>query len=125
MPEVTTVVASKPNGFPTERRLRSRAAFEQAFTRGRSWSHPLIGLRVHADGQCRVGFAVGKRLGGAVVRNRVKRRLRDVARQLAFQPGLDFVIVARAPAVSATYAEIRDAVIQVLGRAKALAIQKS
>ena len=64
-------------------------------------------------------------MGGAVVRNRVKRRLRDVARQLALQPGLDFVIVARAPAVGATYAEIRDAMVQVLGRAKALVIQKS
>jgi len=79
-----------------------------------------MGLRVRSSGEGRIGFAVGKRLGGAVVRNRVKRRLRDIARQLQLAPGVDVVLIARAPAVTATYDELRQAVVRVLDRAQAL-----
>jgi ribonuclease P protein component len=65
-------------------------------------SHPLlVGRFVRNDlDQTRFGFATGKRLGGAVVRNRVRRRIREALRVMApsFQPGWDVLIIAR-PAI--------------------------
>ena len=67
----------------------------------------------------RVGFSVGKRLGKAVVRNRVRRRLREAARLLwpSVQPGWDVVLAARQPSVEATFSEIQEAVSTLLRRA--------
>ena len=65
-------------------------------------THPLlVGRFVRTDlDQTRFGLATGKRLGGAVVRNRVRRRLREELRVMApsFQPGWDVLIIAR-PAI--------------------------
>ena len=53
----------------------------------------------------RVGYTVSKRVGNAVVRNRVKRRLREMTRASAalLQPGWDYVIIARHSAAFADY----------------------
>ena len=68
-------------------------------------SHPLlVGRFVRNDlDQTRFGFATGKRLGGAVVRNRVRRRIREALRVMApsFQPGWDVLIIARPAIVEA------------------------
>ena len=59
----------------------------------------------------RVGITVGKKLGHAVVRNRVRRRLREVYRlnEDKFQPGWDIVVVARTRAIYADFAQLVDA----------------
>ncbi len=56
----------------------------------------------------RIGITTGKKLGHAVVRNRVRRRLREVYRlnEAAFQPGWDIVVVARSKAVTADFASL-------------------
>ncbi len=69
----------------------------------------------------RFGFAIGKRLGKAVVRNLIRRRLREILRQTRVVPGFDLVIIGRPPVVSATYAALREGLLQVLQRAKLLA----
>ena len=59
----------------------------------------------------RVGITVGKKLGHAVVRNRVRRRLREVYRlnEDKFQSGWDIVVVARTRAVYADFAQLTEA----------------
>ena len=59
----------------------------------------------------RVGITVGKKLGHAVVRNRVRRRLREVYRlnEDKFQSGWDIVVVARTRAVYADFVQLTDA----------------
>ncbi len=59
-------------------------------------------------GQNRVGITTGKKLGHAVVRNRVRRRLREVYRlnEEKFQPGWDIVVVARSKAISAKFSDL-------------------
>ena len=76
-------------------------------------------LRSRPNGleHCRVGFAVGRQVGGAVVRNRVKRRLRELARALPLVPGHDIVIAARPSSRSAGFAELRDALASCARRA--------
>jgi len=87
---------------------------------GTSRSHPLLSarfLRTDLD-TTRIGLSTGRKLGGAVVRNRVRRRLREVLRAMApsFQPGWDVLIIARPAIVDASHDEIAEAVGRLLRR---------
>jgi ribonuclease P protein component len=67
-----------------------------------------------------LAVVAGKRVGNAVVRNRVRRRLREIGRQLPIRPGLDLILGARPAAATATFADLTAAVRDLLRRAKAL-----
>ena len=71
----------------------------------------------------RAGFVTSKRLGGAVVRNRVRRRLRDVVRtqQGRLREGFWFVVVARPAAARASYRTLKDEWLHLAERASILA----
>jgi ribonuclease P protein component len=105
-------------------RLRQTARFQAVRSQGRWWSHSLLAMGVLANDQdgSRCGFSVGKRLGKAVVRNRVRRRLREVVRQEwpHVAPGWDVVFAAREPLRDARFADIQDAVSTLLRRAHLL-----
>ena len=103
-------------------RLTRRREFEAVFTEGRSWANNLVVLRVlpNSLGSNRYGFAAGKRLGGAVVRNRVKRRLREVVRRTPIKDGWDMVFIARQAAAEADYHTLRKATEELLARAQLL-----
>ena len=71
----------------------------------------------------RVGFTVSKKVGNAVVRNRVRRRLREVARQVIpaqARPDLDYVLVGRQAAVERDFGLLRQELVEALRRLKAL-----
>ena len=67
----------------------------------------------------RVGITVSKKLGHAVVRNRVRRRLREIYRlnETQFLPGYDIVVVARSRAVEASFQELRDSYLALARKA--------
>jgi ribonuclease P protein component len=67
-----------------------------------------------------LGVSVSKRLGNAVNRNRVRRRIRELvrARVKELQPGWDVVIVARTPAASAAFLTLKEALDQLVERAR-------
>ena len=108
--------------YGRDRRLRRAAEFSAVYNRGRAWSGPRIVVKIlHSRSHTvRFGFAVGKKLGGAVIRNRVKRRLRDIVRQLPVVHGWDVVVIAKAPAVAATYEQLRGEVQDLFRRARLL-----
>lgn len=61
-------------------------------------------------GPARVTVVAGKRIGNAVQRNRVKRRLRAAVRQAALRPGCDYVVIGRAAALTARWDDVQAAV---------------
>ena len=67
----------------------------------------------------RIGITVGKKLGHAVVRNRVRRRIREVYRlnEEKFLPGWDIVVVARSRAISADFPTLTAAFLSLAGKA--------
>lgn len=71
----------------------------------------------------RFGLSTGRSLGGAVVRNRTRRRLREALRSMAtaLEPGWDVLIIARPAIVTADYASVDAALRQALTRAGILA----
>lgn len=105
-----------------ERRLRRSADFAAVYRRGSPRSCDLLALRSlrTARPESRVGFAVGKRVGTAVVRNRVKRRLRAAVASLALLPGWDLVVAARPAAAGQDYQALRGALLGLLQRARLL-----
>ena len=101
-------------------RLRDNERFQTVRREGQSWPHTLLVLCALANGlpQTRFGFSVSKRIGGAVVRNRVKRWLREAtrARRPQVAPGYDLVFIARRPIAQADYSEVDQAVGELLKR---------
>ena len=78
-------------------------------------------------GTPRFGFTVSKKVGGAVERNRIKRRLkaavRDVVREHA-RCDFDYVLIARRPALDAGYAALVAELVRALGRVHAMPAEK-
>ncbi|HZU07366.1 MAG TPA: ribonuclease P protein component [Chloroflexota bacterium] len=105
-------------------RLRKAADFERVRAQRRSWAHPLLVLYAAENGlrMSRIGVIVGRQVGKAVVRNRVKRRIREAVRLRypALVEGMDLVWIARPASATADYAQIAAAVEQLLRRARLL-----
>ena len=70
----------------------------------------------------RVGITASKKLGHAVVRNRVRRRLREIYRlnEARFTPGWDIVVVARSRCVDADFKKLTDAYLSLAKKAGVL-----
>jgi len=107
-----------------EQRLRSAADFQRVRDQSpRVWPHRLLVLHVAPNDldHARVGITVSGRVGKAVVRNRIRRRLREAlrARFGALSAGFDVLVVARPPSAQASWLELNAAVETVLQRAGA------
>ena len=112
-------------------RLRSPRDFQRVRVQGRRVSGALLTLGYAAQatrdttgtpGYTRVGFSVSRRVGGAVVRNRVKRRLREVMRRrlAGIKPGYDLVVTARPSAADARTEALDQEIGALLARARLL-----
>ena len=104
------------------RRLTKSSEFALVRRNGNSWSSPLLVLMPRPNGMesSRFGFSVSRAVGGAVVRNRIKRILRETLRLTDVREGLDVVLIARRPCNLAGSYELRDCMINLMRLAKVL-----
>src|SRR5438874_5430557 len=106
------VTAGPPPPAKRRSRLLRSADFDRTLRSGRRAASEYAAVFVSDNevGRPRVGLAVSRKLGNAVARNRVKRRLRELVRPLLTRAegGRDVVIVARARAVDAEFTRLRQ-----------------
>ncbi|HLA06376.1 MAG TPA: ribonuclease P protein component [Anaerolineales bacterium] len=105
-------------------RLTRSEDFKRVRRSGRSYAHPLIVLVVQKNEleHLRVGIAAGHMTGSAVHRNRAKRLLREAMRTLLpnIASHADLILIARSGLPSATLADTRQALLNLLQRAQLL-----
>ena len=93
--------------------IKENRTFRRIYSKGRSAVTPFLVLYCRPNGQDhnRLGVTVSTKLGGAVTRNRARRRLREVYRlaQPELKQGFDFVLVARTRCVNGPYQKLTAA----------------
>src|SRR5437762_12483846 len=113
--------------FATSKRLPRASEFERVKQQGRAQRGKLMllaALTIQNAGASRAGFVTTRRLGDATVRNRVRRRLREIVRQHQHDLRRDFwiVIIARRAAADASYRALEDEWLRLAKRASILAL---
>jgi ribonuclease P protein component len=116
-----------PRGPAAEARLRSpksrgrltrRAEFDAVYRNGRRRSSRQFTMFFAPNGlgECRFGMSVGRALGGAVVRNRIRRRIREVLRlnRGGIPTGWDIIVHPRASVTKAEFGMLREELMSLL-----------
>ena len=98
--------------------LKENYEFRRMYAKGKSGVSPclVVYCRPNHRAHNRLGITVGAKLGHAVVRNRVRRRLREIYRlnREGMKPGYDVILVARVRAVHTPYRKLEKAYLAAL-----------
>lgn len=98
--------------------LKKNHEFRRLYQKGKSVVSPYFAIycRPNRRAVSRIGITTGVKLGNAVKRNRVRRRIREMYRtnELRFRAGYDIVVVARTRAVFARYAPMEKSFLQLM-----------
>ena len=120
-------------GLPADNRIRRSADFSHVLRSSRNSGGKagdrllLVSATPNGRDENRVGLSVSKRVGGSVVRNRVKRRLREIFREIVVaggedgdqgEAGWDIVASARPPAAQASYDQLRRSAARLIPNVK-------
>lgn len=105
-----------------EEHLTKPQQYALVYSRGSSWTSNLVVMKALPNGLTfsRYGLSVSKRVGGAVIRNRVKRLLREILRIMPLKSGWDIIFIARPLAATTDYASLKKSVEDLLSRARLL-----
>ncbi|WP_071461068.1 ribonuclease P protein component [Bacillus massilinigeriensis] len=108
-----------------ELRIKKNKEFQEAFKKGNSFANRqfvVYVLKKEGQENYRVGLSVSKKIGNAVVRNQVKRYIRQTFLELndRVYKGNDYVIIARKPAATMSMHEVKNSLEHVLKVARVL-----
>lgn len=103
-------------------RLRNRADFSRVYRGGKSFANSQFVVywsRQRIADPFRLGVSVSKKVGNAVVRNRMRRVVKEIIRHYEgkIAPQTDLIIIVRKPAITMKYAELEKSIAHVLRRA--------
>ena len=106
--------------------IKNNYEFRRLYAKGRSAATSRLVLycrRNRTGHENHLGITVGTKIGKAVVRNRIRRRLREIYRtnEKRFAPGYDIVIVARGKSRISEYRELEDDLVRLAGKLGLLA----
>jgi len=121
------MVCPTDESFPKGARIRKRAEYLEIQRTGAAVNgHLLIGIVRRTEGRAaaRIGITTTKKLGSAVVRNRVRRMIREAFRRnrAAFPPNMDIVVVAKRASINVTSTAIAEDLAQLGRRAARLVV---
>jgi ribonuclease P protein component len=104
-------------------RLDKPEQFKAVYAQGKTQVDRFLVLKVMPNqlDLYRYGISINKRIGKAVVRNRIKRKLREILRLSTLASGWDLVLIVRNPAAESDYQQLERSVIGLLSRANILA----
>jgi ribonuclease P protein component len=109
--------------LPARFRLTRERDFDACYRRGRRAVDRLLTIACLARpaGGVRIGVSVSRKVGSSVVRNRVKRWIREAARPLTTRAGepFDLVISARPAAAQSGFYAVRESIAKLMGRLQA------
>ena len=101
--------------------LKLNHLFRRLYQKGKSAANKYLVIYCRRNGsqENRIGYTVSSKLGHAVVRNRVRRRLREIYRlhESQFRPGWDLVVVARSRAVEAPFGKLTESFMSLAKKA--------
>jgi len=102
--------------------LTKSEQYALVYEKGSSWTSDLVVMKALPNGLTlsRYGFSISRRVGKAVVRNRVKRRLREILRSAPLEPGWDIIFIARPKAGGTSFARLKKSVQGLLSQARLL-----
>ncbi|OCA82179.1 ribonuclease P protein component [Bacillus sp. FJAT-27225] len=108
-----------------EYRIKENKDFQKVFKKGHSTANrQFIVYVLKKEGQVhfRIGLSVSKKIGNAVVRNQVKRYIRQSMFEMKewLEPENDYVIIARKPAADMNFFDVKKSLVHVLKLAKVL-----
>jgi len=107
--------------LPRPWRLRRRKEFQEVYRKGQRYAHPLAIVYVlrRENSSLRLGVSLSRKLGKAVVRNRVRRRFQEAFRELhpELRGGADIVLIPLSKAIQAPWRTLKETLRQLLRRA--------
>ena len=107
--------------------LNKNHEFKRLYNRGKSLAAPSVAIYFRRNGttENRLGITVSTKIGGAVVRNRIRRRFKEIYRlnEDKLQKGFDVVIVARMKSRFMRYRDLESAVLLLLKKLKLTEVQ--
>ena len=109
-----------PMSLPATNRIRRPAEFRSVLARGNRVSNTLMNVVVTSNNRSRsrIGLSVSKRVGSAVTRNLIKRRIQTAFANICNGGGWDLVVIAKPPSSSVSYGELYagiESLITLLG----------